>query len=243
MKESKQDKYYLKKEGNDYFQRNISQTQISEIRPLKKIIFDEIKESGISFNKVLEYGCNYGDLLYYMKKINVVQECIGIEASDDAIVFGKKKYSEDISLVNGTIANNKINDNPKFQNYFDLIIIDDVFGWVSRETLFQSISNIDNALKDGGFIFIRDFYPDGRTKNRNHHVLDEFVFNYKLPNSHASVFLASGIYTIEWQKIFYDHLGMSTSYKSDNPFNYRWVDVILKKSYNGYFVESKKIES
>ena len=113
---------------------------------------------------------------------------------------------------------------------------------LSRETLFQSISNIDNMLKDGGFIFIRDFYSDKRTKNRNHHVLDESVFNYKIPESHASIFLSSGMYTVEWQKIFYDHLGMSTSYKCDNPFNYRWTDVILKKSYNDYYIESKKIE-
>ena len=244
MKESKQDEYYLKKEGNSYFQRNISKTDTPEIRDSKKIIFDEIKESGISFNKVLEYGCNYGDLLYYMKNKNGVQECIGVEASDEAIAFGEKLYSDSISFVNGTIANNKINDNPKFQNYFDLIIIDDVFGWVSRETLFQSMSNIDNTLKDGGFIFLRDFYSDKRTKNKNHHVSDESVFNYKLPESHASMLLASGIYEIEWQKIFYDKIGkvVNKPYKSDNPFNYRWADIILKKSYNEYFTESKKIE-
>ena len=242
MKETKQDEYYLKKEGNDYFQRNTTETQIPELRTLKKIIFDEIKESKIKCNKVLEYGCNYGDLLHYMKKMKISQECIGVEASKDAIIFGEKMYSDSISFIHGTIANNQINNDPKFQNYFDLIMIDDVFGWVSRETLFQSISNIDNMLKDGGFIFIRDFYSDKRTKNRNHHVLDESVFNYKIPESHASIFLSSGMYTVEWQKIFYDHLGMSTSYKCDNPFNYRWTDVILKKSYNDYYIESKKIE-
>lgn len=242
MKESIQDKYYLNKEGNRYFQRNISESDIPEIRMSKKIIFDEIKESGISFNNTLEYGCNYGDLLYYIKNNYDSQECIGVEASNEAITLGEKKYSDSISFVNGTIANNKINDNPKYQNYFDLIIIDDVFGWVSRETLFQSISNIDNALKEGGFLFLRDFFPDKKTKNRNHHVSDESIFNYKVPFSHASIFLASGIYEIEWQKIFYDTIGISTSYKSDNLFNYRWTDIILKKSYNEYFTESKKIE-
>ena len=42
MKESKQDEYYLKKEGNSYFQRNISKTDTPEIRDSKKIIFDEV---------------------------------------------------------------------------------------------------------------------------------------------------------------------------------------------------------
>ena len=96
MKESKQDEYYLKKEGNSYFQRNISKTDTPEIRDSKKIIFDEIKESGILFNKVLEYGCNYGDLLYYMKNKNGAQECIGVEASDEAIAFVEKLYSDSI---------------------------------------------------------------------------------------------------------------------------------------------------
>ena len=63
MKESKQDEYYLKKEGNSYFQRNISKTDTPEIRDSKKIIFDEIKESGISFNKVLEYGSSVFTLI------------------------------------------------------------------------------------------------------------------------------------------------------------------------------------
>ena len=39
---------------------------------------------------------------------------------------------------------------------------------------------------------------------------------------------------------FFDGLGISTSYKCDNPFNYRWTDVVLKKSYTKFFDESFK---
>tara|TARA_Y100000782_G_C10094443_1_gene227618 strand:+ start:53 stop:781 length:729 start_codon:yes stop_codon:yes gene_type:complete len=242
MRESSQDKYYLEKEGDDFFKRNFANKDLSELRHSKKIIFEEIQESGISYQKVLEYGCNFGDLLFHFKQQQQVQECIGVEASNQAMTFGKQKFGNSINLVNGTIANNQINDDAKFENYFDLIIIDDVFGWVSRETLFQSISNIDNVLKDGGFLFIRDFYPDRRTKNRNHHVEDELVFNFKIPGSHASIFLTSGMYEIQWQKIFFDKIELSTSYKSDNPFHYRWVDTILKKSNSEYFEERKQIK-
>ena len=180
-------------------------------------------------------------LLFYLKKSQGIQECVGVEASNEAIIFGKQKFGDSVDIVNGTIANNNMNDDPKFENYFDLIIIDDVFGWVSRETLFESISNIDNVLKDGGFLFIRDFYPDKRSKTKNHHVQDSLVFNFKIPHSHASVFLASGMYEIQWQKVFFDNLGISTSYKSDNPFHYRWIDVILRKSNGEYFEESKQV--
>ena len=242
MKESIQDKYYIEKEGDSFFQRNFANKDLPELRDHKKIIFDEIQESGILFEKVLEYGCNYGDLLFHLKKNQDIQKCVGIEASSDAITFGKQKFGDSVDFVNGTIANNKINDNPKFENYFDLIIIEDVFGWVSRETLLESVSNIDNVLKDGGFLFIRDFYPDKRTKTRNHHIKDTPVFNFKIPQSHANIFLSSGMYEIQWQKIFFDNLGISTSYKSENPFHYRWTDVILRKSISEYFEESKQIK-
>ena len=241
MKESKQDDYYLQKEGNNFFQRNFKNTLVHELRPNKKIILDEIKESKIKFNNVLEYEGNYADLLFYLKKNENIQKAVCVEASKDAIEFGKQNYEDSINFVHGTISNNKINNDPSFQNFFDLIIIDDVFGWVSRETLFQSITNIDNALTENGHLFIRDFFPDKRIKNKNHHVKEGFVYNYKLPNSHASIFLASGLYEIEWQKIFFDKTSMSTNYKTNDHFMYRWTDIILKKSNSSYFHEVKQI--
>lgn len=243
MKESKQDNYYLKTEGNDFFQRNFNKQETPELRPSKQVIYDEIIQSQIKFTRVLEYGGNYADLLYYLKKNNDIEEAVCIDASNEALDFGKKHYGDSLKFVHGTISNNEINDNPDFQNYFDLIIIDDVFGWVSRETILQSISNIDNVLANNGFLFIRDFYPDKRIKNQNHHVKEGFVYNFKVPNSHSSIFLASGIYEIEWQKIFFDNIGMSTGYESDNRFIYRWTDVILKKSHADYFNEIKQIKS
>lgn len=241
MKKSKQDDYYFEIEGNNFFQRNFKDKIIPELRPNKKIIFDEIKQSKIKFNNVLEYGGNYADLLYYLKQNENIHDAICVEASNDAIKFGKQNYGNSINFIHGTISNNKINDDPSFQNYFDLIIVDDVFGWVSRETLFQSITNIDNALTDNGYLFIRDFLPDKRIKNQNHHVKEGIVYNYKVPNSHASIFLASGMYEIEWQKVFFDDTPMSTNYKTNERFIYRWTDIILKKSNSNYFHGVKQI--
>jgi len=243
LKKSKQDEYYLDSEGDDFFKRNFANKEIPDLRLNKKVIYDEIKESGISYKKVLEFGGNCGNLLYNMKQNNDATECFNVEASKDAVEFGKKNFQDSVNFVHGTIANNDISNNKKFENYFDLIIIDDVLDWVSRETIFQSVTNIDNLLKDDGFVFIRDFYPDKNTKNQNHHVKDGFVYNFKVKNSHAGIFLASGIYQVEWQKIFFDKIGFSTSYKCDNLFNYRWTDVILRKSYSGFFSESKQLES
>ena len=103
MRESNQDKYYVEKEGDSFFQRNFANKDLPELRDQKKIIFDEIQESEISFQKVLEYGCNYGDLLFHLKKNHGIQECIGVEASNEAIIFGKQKFGDSVDLINGTI--------------------------------------------------------------------------------------------------------------------------------------------
>jgi len=215
MKKSKQDEYYLTTEGDSFFERMMKNKSDSSLRDNKVSIYEAIKKSKVNSDCVLEYGCNYGDLLY--------------------------KLISDGSSKKCTIANNKVNNSGEFTNFFDLIIVDDVFGWVSRETILQSIANIDSVLKDGGSVFIRDFYPDKRVKNLNHHISDESIYNYKIPSSHASIFEAAGMYEVQWQKTYFDNSDMSSNYKCDNDFNHRWTDVILKKSIQGYFDESKKI--
>jgi SAM-dependent methyltransferase len=241
MKKSKQDEYYLTTEGDSFFERMMKNKSDSSLRDNKVSIYEAIKKSKVNSDCVLEYGCNYGDLLYKLISDGSSKKCFGIEPSTKAVEFGLKKYGESIVLDKGTIANNKVNNSGEFTNFFDLIIVDDVFGWVSRETILQSIANIDSVLKDGGSVFIRDFYPDKRVKNLNHHISDESIYNYKIPSSHASIFEAAGMYEVQWQKTYFDNSDMSSNYKCDNDFNHRWTDVILKKSIQGYFDESKKI--
>lgn len=241
MRKSHQDRYYLETEGDNFFHRNFSGKKLPELRDTKVTLLEHIQEARIQFERVLEYGCNYGDLLNYFKHYGLAIECVGIEASRAAVNFGKKRYADSLQIVHGTLADNPLNNNTSKQNYFDLVIVDDVFGWVSRETLLQSVTNIDSVLKDGGHLFIRDFLPDKRVKNSNHHVANGDVFNYKVPGSHAGIFLACGTYDVVWQKTYYDDTEMSVGYRSDNPFNYRWTDVVLKKSYRDNFQESQRL--
>ena len=120
MKKSKQDDYYLKVEGNSFFQRkNFKDKKVPELRLTKQIIYDEIKQSNIKFNRVLEYGGNYGDLLNYLKKNENIDEAICIDASNEALEFGRQNYGDSIKFSHGTIAHNQINDDPDFQNFFD----------------------------------------------------------------------------------------------------------------------------
>jgi len=240
MKRSTQDECYLTVEGDAFFKRNFQGKELPELRDNKATICEQLKSSGIVFKRVLEYGCNYGDLLNYLVRNDEVGCAFGVEASSEAIAYGNEHYGDSINLVHGIIADNEINNNAEFQASFDLVIVDDVFGWVSRQTILQSIANIDDVIAEDGYLFIRDFYPDRRTKNENHHVSDGSVFNYKVPGSHAAIFIATGSYDTVLQNVYYDNTAMSSNYQSDNPFNYRWVDTILQKKQTGFFCESFK---
>lgn len=233
MKQSIQDDYYLTTEGDNFFKRNFEGKAVPALRPNKQTILTQLTELKIQPTSVLEYGCNYGDLLHALSP--GANECIGVEASTKAVEFGNSIYGGKTRLHKGTIADNPINADEHFAQRFDLVMIDDVFGWVSRETLFHSIANIDKALKDGGYLFIRDFFPAERIRNKNHHVSADIVYNYKVPGSHAQIFIDSGIYAIHHQRTFIDQTEMSANYRSSRLFESRWTDVILRKSYRDYF--------
>ncbi len=168
------------------------------------------------------------------------KHCVGVEASSKAIKYGEKLYIGSVEFHHGVIADNSVSNDPKNEGRFDLAIVDDVFSWVSRSTILQSISNVDKSIKDGGFLFIRDFKPHSFTKTRNHHIEDTEVFNYKVPGSHFQMLLATGMYEIVCEHTYYDK-SMSAGYKCDNPFNYRWSDVILQKKLAGYFDEVNQL--
>jgi SAM-dependent methyltransferase len=234
-KDSTQDSCYLNKEGDDYFLRNFANKNLPELRDNKLSILKQLKATNVKFDKVLEYGCNYADLLNVLVCDEDSTEAVGVETSAQAIKFGEQRFPNKIKFSHGTVANNSINDDKKYEGYFDLVIVDDVFGWISRETLFQSLSNIDNVLKEGGLLFIRDFYPQSNSRNSNHHIEDGSVFNHKIKGSHSQLFIDSGIYQIISQEVYFDKTIMSTNYQSTSKFTSRWADTILKKSHSNFY--------
>lgn len=234
-----QDEYYLNKEGDDFFTRNFEGKDVPVLRHNKISILECIEKSKIEFESVIEFGCNYGDLLnYYASKMS--KKSVGIEASKKAVEYGLSLYGDNIELYHGVITDNKISNDKSNNGKFDLAIVDDVFSWVARENILESISSVDRSIKDGGFIFIRDFKPHNFTKTRNHHIKDDEVFNFKVVGSHFQILLNTGMYEVVSENIYYDQT-MSAGYKCDNQFNFRWSDVILQKKVTGYFDEVTKL--
>lgn len=234
MSDSKQDSYYLDVEADAFFERNHANANPSQLRAGKISIAEAIDSAGVKPKRVLEYGCNYGDLLKHYADRGA--ECYGVEPSQRAVEFGREAYGDAVQLYQGTLANNPINDAPAIERQsFDLVVIEDVFCWVSRETLFQSIANVDAILADGGYLFIREFATPSHSKNRNHHVDDSEVYCFKPAMTHARMLAGSGLYAAVYEKIWMDHQDNWIISKERDPFQSRWSDSVLRKSLRDYY--------
>ncbi len=236
MKRSTQDDYYRSTEGDDFFDR-CKPDVIPPLRDNKTSVLRFVLDSRVEFKSVLEYGCQYGDLMNHFRTKMGVERCVGVEASAKAIAFGKELYGDRIEWYHGTIADNSLNA-AEDQGPFDLVIVEDVFGWISRETLFASIANIDDMLGEGGYLFIRDFLPGFRTRNANHHVKNAKIYNHKVPGSHTLIFQQSGMYEIWNQRVFWeldDRWVREGRVTREKMFDPRWQDVLLRKSFSDYF--------
>ena len=110
---------------------------------------------------------------------------------------------------------------------FDLIILDDVLCWFSRELILPSLASIDWLLRPSGHIFIRDFSPSYTYSFRNHHQINQDVYNFKLKNGHSSLFLDSGMYcTVAESRIRTSDYQEKVTQRLDSTI---WADVILTK--------------
>ena len=234
MKSSPQDRTYLESEANRFFERCGHDPSPKELRPYKRDIVDRLDAAGVEPKAVLEYGCNYGDLLAYYAAERGAR-AVGIEPSSRAVEMGQGLYGDLVDLRVGTMAENSLNGDGASSGQFDLIVVDDVFCWVSRETLFQSIANIDDSLCEGGFLYIREFFPLHQSRNVNQHVPSGDVFCYKPRGLHMGMFVASGAYEMVWQHVDFDHKDGFVLDGDRSAFESRWSTVVLRKSTSDYF--------
>ena len=225
-----QEKVYELKEADAYYKRTSPKLlpKRGEIRDSKKEILSildrQIGENLKNLN-VLEIGCFVGDLLAKLKK-EYNCEVTGIEPSLLATEYARDNF--DLNLINNTFNNSKffnLNEDNNFQ--FDLIIVDDVLSWFSRNKILSSIGVLDWLLKPNGYLFIRDFSPTFEFAYPNHHQKSDKVYNYKVSGGHKKFFLASGMYLIDFEITRSDkkYQKINTP-RLDSTI---WSDVLLKK--------------
>jgi len=220
----KQDEVYKTIEADQFFARN--KYDFSQLPPKKKTLIDNYVDllAEEKVDTVFEVGCHIGDLLNYAGQLFNSRKRVGIEPSQLAVKQGEDLFPKN-EYITGVIA--ELSEIVDFAS--DLTIINDVFCWISRETLFQSINNIDRTLKVGGRLLIRDFYPEKFTANPNKHVPDHSVYCYKVPGSHGQLFLDSGKYKLIRSKVF-DGSELSLSkHEFESSFEDRWVEMFMIK--------------
>lgn len=220
-----QDKVFLECEGDQWFLRNkIALENDSKFDwPCYLIDLLEQKEE---IRTIVELGCSNGWRLHQLSQKLGQGQFVGVDASLEAIQEGKRLYPE-VNLHQGLLSQVPL------QEEFDLVIIYSVLHWIDRNTLAQSIAEIDRITKDGGFLLIGDFFPDFQHRRHYHHLPGEKVYTYK--QDYAKIFESLGTYK-EIARFTFHHdnrkLAIETCESSS-----RFTCVMLHKSLYSFYPE------
>lgn len=188
-----QDDIFSNGEGDAWFERNQSYLASSEVIANDPVLH-LLDMYRVAPSAVLEIGCSDG---WRLAEIARRTPCrvVGVEPSAAAITHGKNTHPN-VLFHQGIAAALPVEES------FDLVIVNYVLHWIARDTLLQSIVEIDRVVKDGGFLLIGDFSPDRAQKNPYHHRPDQDMYTYKL--DYPSIFVSTGLYRIVGH-ITFDH--------------------------------------
>jgi ubiquinone/menaquinone biosynthesis C-methylase UbiE len=210
-----QEDVFLASEGDNYFKRNRDHLGVETAEPLLLLM----ERHGLKPKTILDIGCADGSMLARISQ-KWGSSWTGIEPGLRAVKEGQKKYKH-LALKRGVAS--KI----PLTAAFDLVIVNYVLHWVSREKLFLALTEIDRVTRFGGHLIIGDFFPDRPTKNPYHHTPRKKVWTYKA--DYAGMFTASGMYEQEG-RIFFRHEGhVVVKNMKDVPSDHRGAVTLLKK--------------
>tara|TARA_Y100000746_G_C15331089_1_gene377810 strand:+ start:47 stop:772 length:726 start_codon:yes stop_codon:yes gene_type:complete len=225
-----QENIYKLKEADAYFKRTPLKDipKRGEIRESKKEILsllDTQLGEKLQNLDVLEIGCFVGDLLAKLSK-DFNCNVNGIEPSSLATAYAKENF--DLNLINNTFDNSIFFDvNEANKSNFDLIIADGVFNCFSRNKILTAVGVIDWLLKPNGYLFIKDFSPTFELAHPHHHLKSEEIYSYKVSGGHKNLFLASGMYLIDYEITRLDEkFDFVKSAQADSTI---WSNALLKK--------------
>lgn len=185
----KANEIFLQSEGDEWLKRN-SETLESGTDHLGHLalMYQVLKSQEEKIEKILEVGCSSGERLDFLCRAFSAQGA-GVDPSASAIRVGSSRVKSEnhgrLQFVRG-LSNNL----PFEEQSFDLIYLGFFLYLEDRETLLLSLSEADRVLKAGGFIILRDFYPEKPHRVRYEHY--DGLFSYK--NDYIAFFLALGHY-------------------------------------------------
>lgn len=215
-----QDKIFLEKEGDNWFGRNKKKIRENR-RPDPALLL--LDQYDLKPKKVLEVGASNGWRLALIEE-RYQSKCIGIEPSKKAVADGKKSYPN-VDLRRGLASKIPLKEK------FDLVVVNYVLHWISREELLRSVAEIDRMVNDGGYLIIGDFLPDHPTKVPYHHLPKEKVYTYK--QDYAELFSATSLYRIVAKQTFRTD---EHTFVPDVSSGDRAVATLFKKSLTDYYI-------
>ena len=91
MHTSHQDRHYLEVEADAFHERNHAAADTTELRPYKRRIAERLERAGVRPQKMLEFGCAFGDLLNHYA-VEFGTEAHGVEPSSKAVAKGLEAF-------------------------------------------------------------------------------------------------------------------------------------------------------
>ncbi|MBN4051247.1 class I SAM-dependent methyltransferase [bacterium AH-315-M05] len=201
-------------EGDNWFQRN--RESLGKGNPSQDFVINLLKLYEIHPIDVIEIGASNGYRLAFIQEL-FSSKVLGVEPSLKAINDGKKRYPK-VRFIRSTCEDMKIKEK------FDLVILNFVFHWIDRGNLFTCIKNIDDVLKDEGFLIIGDFGTENYIKRKYEHIKQKKLYTWKMP--YWELFTKSGNY-LEIAKLRFNHDSHKLTANMDH--NNMGTVVLLKK--------------
>jgi hypothetical protein len=111
----------------------------------------------------------------------------------------------------------------------DIAVVASVFHWVDRGVLSRAVSNVDTAIKDGGWLVIADFDSPFLRANPYKH----FAGAYTYKQDYAQIFNSLGIYHTIYH--FSENLVEHSVNDNNDPYDRQWAVTLLKKDLQGRY--------
>jgi len=110
---------------------------------------------------VLDLGCGYGFLSLFLHYRDTTRHITGVDYDDEKILIAQNCFdkNEHVKFEHGNIKNFAI------QNQ-DVVFLNDVLHYLSRENQLNVLQNVVNGLNEGGIIIIRDGIIDFKSRHK-----------------------------------------------------------------------------
>ena len=142
--------------------------------------------------KIVDIGCGYGYLGYYLHYRNQNREILGIDYDEDKIAIASNGYdkTEMLSFEVNDVRELKIEK-------VDVVFFNDVLHYLHHEEQFSALEKAANSLNENGIIFIRDGITDDSERHAVTQKTERYstqIVNFNKTTNQLSFFSSQDIF-------------------------------------------------